>query len=120
MTTLTAGLNRNKATLWKRLLVRRQIAPNLNAGELVVIEAGAAQARIVQLEPKGLDQMQSAAGVRTESDDVTGIGDNIGCAFTSTSSLHIWMANQFEITSSYTVVAKEVLWTLGALDGLAC
>ena len=74
MTTLTAGLNRNKATLWKRLLVRRQIAPNLNAGELVVIEAGAAQAGVVQLEPKGLDQMQSAAGVRTESDDVTGIG----------------------------------------------
>ncbi|MNT14385.1 hypothetical protein D3C72_1493870 [compost metagenome] len=45
----------------------------LQGGILVVVEAGAAQTFVVQLEAQRLDQMQVAAAVGAEPDNVAGI-----------------------------------------------
>lgn len=45
----------------------------LERGVLVIIQAGAAQAFIIQLEAQRLDQMQVAAAVGAEPDNVAGI-----------------------------------------------
>ena len=40
----------------------------------VIVQPGAAQALVIQLETQWLDQVQLAAGVGTQADDVAGIG----------------------------------------------
>lgn len=48
----------------------------LQSGELVIIEPGAAQAFVIQFEAQGLDQMQGAAGIGAQPDDIAGIRRN--------------------------------------------
>lgn len=48
-----------------------------HAGVLVVVETGAAQARVVRLEAERLDQVQGDAGVGAQPYDVSGIGRNL-------------------------------------------
>ena len=48
----------------------------LQRGVLVVIEAGAAQALVIQLVAQWLDQVQVTAGIGAEPDNVAGIGRN--------------------------------------------
>jgi len=45
---------------------------------LVVIQAGAAHSTVRELEAQWLDQMQRAAGIGTQPDDVAGVGGNFG------------------------------------------
>jgi hypothetical protein len=52
----------------------RQIGVALQRGVFVIIQAGAAQAFIVQLVTQRLDQVQVAAGIGAEPDNVAGIG----------------------------------------------
>lgn len=52
----------------------RQIGVALQRGIFVIIQAGAAQAFIVQLVTQRLDQVQVAAGIGAEPDNVAGIG----------------------------------------------
>ena len=51
---------------------------DLHGGVLVVVEAGAAQARVVEREAQRLDQVQPRAGVRAQADDVAGVGRDFG------------------------------------------
>lgn len=52
----------------------RQIGVALQRGIFVIIQAGAAQAFIVQLVTQRLDEVQVAAGIGAEPDNVAGIG----------------------------------------------
>jgi hypothetical protein len=45
--------------------------------ELVVVQTGAAQFRVVQREAQRLDQVQSAAGIGAEPDDIAGVRRNL-------------------------------------------
>src|ERR1700754_5306392 len=47
------------------------------AGELVVIQSGAAQAGVVQLETKRSHQVQSRAGIGAQANDIARIGRNL-------------------------------------------
>ncbi|MNR67286.1 hypothetical protein D3C85_1911990 [compost metagenome] len=44
----------------------------------MVIQAGAAQALIVHLEAQRFDQVQLAAGIGAQADDVAGVRRNLG------------------------------------------
>ncbi len=46
-------------------------------GELAVIEPGAPDRASIELESERLDQMQSAAGIGAQTDDVAGIRWNL-------------------------------------------
>jgi hypothetical protein len=48
------------------------------AGVLVIVETGAAQFAVAEPEAERLDQMQTASGVRAQTDDVAGIGRDLG------------------------------------------
>ena len=54
-----------------------QIGMPLERSVLVIIEAGTAQALVVQLEAQWFDQMQTAAGIGAEPDNVAGIRRNL-------------------------------------------
>lgn len=45
---------------------------------LVVVQPGATQAFVIQFETQRLDQVQLAAGVGAQADDVAGIGWDFG------------------------------------------
>ena len=49
----------------------------LDVGELVIVEAGAAQQPVFHREAERLHQMQRGAGVGREADDVAGVGRNL-------------------------------------------
>ena len=48
----------------------------LQRGVFVVVQPGAAQLLVVQAKTQRLDQMQRAAGIGRQTDDVAGIGRN--------------------------------------------
>ena len=48
----------------------------LDFGELVIIQAGAAQALVIPHKTERFNQMQAIAGVGTQADDVAGIRRN--------------------------------------------
>ena len=47
-------------------------------GKFVVIQAGSAEANVVQLKAKRLDQVQLAAGIGTQANDVASVGRDFG------------------------------------------
>ena len=51
---------------------------HLDAGVFVVIQPGAAQLFVFQREAEWLDQVQGAAGIGGETNDVTGVGGDFG------------------------------------------
>ncbi|MNN66136.1 hypothetical protein D3C81_1816930 [compost metagenome] len=53
-----------------------QVAVALQGGVLVVVQPGAAQALVVQFEAEGFDQVQMAARVGAQPDNVAGIRRN--------------------------------------------
>jgi hypothetical protein len=48
----------------------------MQSGVLVIIESGPAQALVVEFEAQRLDQMQGAAAIGAQPDDVAGIRRN--------------------------------------------
>lgn len=53
-----------------------KVGMGLQRGELVIIEPGTAQAFVVQFEAQRLDQMQGAARIGAQPDDIAGIRRN--------------------------------------------
>ena len=49
-----------------------------DAGAFVIVEAGAAQSFVGELEAERLDQMQLGTGVGAQADDVAGIRRDLG------------------------------------------
>lgn len=49
-----------------------------DAGELMVVQPGAAQALVVPRESQRFDQVQVKAGIGTQADDIAGVGWNFG------------------------------------------
>ena len=65
----------------RRRLRGQKIAPSRRAahlGVLVVVQPRAPQELVVHRKPQRLDQMQGAAGVGRQPDDVAGVGRNFG------------------------------------------
>jgi len=46
--------------------------------EFVVVESGAAQLRVVEVEAERADQVQPCAAVRAQADDVARVGRDLG------------------------------------------
>jgi hypothetical protein len=44
----------------------------------MIVEPGAAQLLVVQIETQGLDKVKQAAGIGTQADDIAGIGRYFG------------------------------------------
>lgn len=57
---------------------RCPILMHLDAGVFMVIQPGAAQLFVFQREAEWLDQVQGAAGIGGETNDVTSVGGNFG------------------------------------------
>jgi hypothetical protein len=54
------------------------VVVNLEAGVLVVVQAGPAKLTVVDFETERFDQMEPASGVGAQADYVAGIGRNFG------------------------------------------
>jgi hypothetical protein len=72
-----AGAEGPQARRGKTLQASRQIRVALHRGVLVVVEPGAAQARVVRLEAERFDQVQRGAGVGAQPYDVAGVGRDL-------------------------------------------
>jgi hypothetical protein len=49
-----------------------------DAGAFVIVEPGAAQGLVAELEAEGFDKVELGPGVGAEADDVAGVGRNFG------------------------------------------
>ena len=70
------GGEREQARLSQAFQAAWQVGMTLECGVLVVVEPGAAQALVVQLKADRLDQVQVAAAVGAQPDNVAGIRRN--------------------------------------------
>ena len=52
---------------------RVQILVHVDIGELVVVQARAAQLGVVEIESERADQVQARAGIRAQADDIAGV-----------------------------------------------
>jgi hypothetical protein len=76
MSMSTARLDGEPATR-KRFTRRREVVMHVHGGQLVVIQSGASHGLAVQMEAERFDQVQLAAGVRGEPDQVTRVRRNL-------------------------------------------
>ncbi len=75
---LTAAGRYAEPTRWlDRRKEVREIGMLLNRGELAVVEPGASQALVVELESERMNQVQSAAGIGAQAYDIAGIRRNL-------------------------------------------
>ena len=74
----TFGGEREKPPSSQGGTARCPILMHLDAGVFVVIQPGAAQLFVFQREAEWLDQVQGAAGIGGETNDVTGVGGDFG------------------------------------------
>lgn len=70
----TLGGKGEQARMPEALQTTGEVGVTLQGGILVVVEAGPAQALVVHVEAQRFDQMQVAAAVGAQPDDVAGIG----------------------------------------------
>ena len=72
----TLGGEREQPWVPQAFQAAGQVGVALERGVLVVVQPGAAQALVVHVEAQGLDQMQVAATVGAQPDNVAGIRRN--------------------------------------------
>ena len=66
--------------------------------KFLIIKSGSAQLFVIEIEPKGFDQMQAKAGIGAEANNIAGVGWNLrlvenniehsGCAGLALDNLH--------------------------------
>ncbi len=54
-----------------------EICIDMHIGPFVIVKAGASQRAIRNIESQRLDQMQSATGICTQTDNIAGVGRNL-------------------------------------------
>ena len=74
----TIGLEGVEPRVGQAVATNAQRRPDPHRGEFAVIETGAAQAGIIEGETQRFDQVQRAAGVGAEPDDVARVRRNLG------------------------------------------
>ena len=72
-----AGGNAEQAARCNGAAEGVQMGVHRDIGEFVIVEAGAAQARVVELEAQRFDEMQPRAGVGAQANDVARVGRDL-------------------------------------------